>query len=72
MSLSVIIPVYNERRTLGIVLVAVARALPNLSKEIVIVDDCSEDGTREWLKANFPDGQRFGSVVELDGNGNLV
>ena len=70
MLLSVIIPVYNERHTLGTILVVAARALPNVSKEIVIVEDCSKDGTREWLKANFPDGQRSGSTVDLDGNGN--
>jgi len=72
MLLSVIIPVYNERHTLGTILVAAARALPNVSKEIVIVDDCSKDGTREWLRRNFPEGQRVGSVVDLDDSGNLV
>ena len=71
MLLSVIIPVYNERYTLGSVLVTVARALPTVSKEIIIVDDCSKDGTREWLKSNFSNGQRSGSMVNLDGNGNL-
>ncbi len=72
MLLSVIIPVYNERQTLGTVLATVARALPDVSKEIVIVDDCSKDGTREWLKSNFPDGARQGSAVSLDGSGNIV
>jgi glycosyltransferase involved in cell wall biosynthesis len=72
MLLSVIIPVYNERHTLGTMLVLVARALPHVNKEIVIVDDCSKDGTRGWLKANFPHGQRSGSRVDLDNNGNLV
>ena len=33
--LSVIIPVYNERVTLGLVLARVARALPDVRKEIV-------------------------------------
>jgi glycosyltransferase involved in cell wall biosynthesis len=72
MLLSVIVPVYNERHTLGTTLVAVARALPNVGKEIIVVDDCSQDGTREWLKANFPEGPRRGSMIELDGEGNLV
>src|SRR5215469_5872848 len=72
MLLSVIIPVYDERHTLGTILITVARALPNVSKEIVIVDDCSKDGTREWLKANFPQGQRSGSTVDLDNNGKLI
>ena len=50
---SVVIPVYNEAATLGSVLVAVSKALPEVAKEIVIVDDCSTDGTREWLRHNF-------------------
>ena len=45
--LSVIIPVYNEERTVGLVISRVA-ALP-LNTEIVIVDDCSTDGTRAIL-----------------------
>ena len=68
--LSVIIPVYNEH-TLGQVLVAVSRALPGVAKHITIVDDCSTDGTREWLKANFPVGPRTGSEINLDGAGRL-
>lgn len=72
MRLSVIIPAYNERHTLGTILGVVARALPGVAKEIVVVDDCSRDGTREWLKANFPDGARSGSAIDLDSDGNLV
>ena len=72
MLLSIIIPVYNERDTLGPILVLVGRALPHVSKEIVIVDDRSKDGTREWLQANFPHGQRSASTIDLDQNGNLV
>jgi glycosyltransferase involved in cell wall biosynthesis len=72
MLLSVVIPVYNERRTLGTVLTMVPRSLPEVSKEVIVVDDCSTDGTREWLKANFARGLRSGSMVDLDDNGNLV
>src|SRR5208282_1904585 len=72
MLLSIVIPVYNERRTLGTILGVVARAVPNVDKEIIVVDDCSKDGTREWLKANFPDGARSGSSVDLDNDGQLV
>jgi glycosyltransferase involved in cell wall biosynthesis len=71
MLLSVIIPAYNERHTLGQILVVTARALPDVSKEIIVVDDCSKDGTREWLEANFPDGSRSGSSIEIDPAGNL-
>ena len=63
MILSVVIPVFNERQTLPAVLVAVAAALPEVVKEIVIVDDGSTDGTREWLESTFPDdGGSFAAI----------
>ncbi|MGR8919223.1 MAG: glycosyltransferase family 2 protein [Gammaproteobacteria bacterium] len=55
MILSVIIPAYNERDTIGACLVRVTAALPGVEKEIIVVDDCSRDGTREWL-AEHVDG----------------
>ena len=53
--LSVVIPAYNERKTLHEILARV-RAVP-IPKEIVVVDDCSTDGTREELQkmAGEPD-----------------
>jgi len=46
MSLSVIIPVYNEKKTIQIIIEKVLR-FKELEKEIIIVDDCSTDGTSE-------------------------
>jgi glycosyltransferase involved in cell wall biosynthesis len=46
--LSVVIPVFNERENLPVVLERVAAA--PYDKEVVVVDDRSTDGTREWLK----------------------
>jgi glycosyltransferase involved in cell wall biosynthesis len=69
--LSVVVPVYNEVRTLGSILALLSEVLPGVDKEIIIVDDCSKDGTREWLQSNFPDGPRAGSQVSVDGAGNL-
>ena len=48
MRLSIVIPVFNERATLPALLESVARV--SLDKEILIVDDGSTDGTREYLK----------------------
>jgi glycosyltransferase involved in cell wall biosynthesis len=52
--LSVLIPVYNEIATLAKVLAQV-RAVP-IDKEIIVVDDGSTDGTREWLRAEAERG----------------
>ena len=50
MRLSVLIPVYNERDTIGHVVAAVSHALPTVEKEIVLVDDGSSDGTGSFLR----------------------
>jgi glycosyltransferase involved in cell wall biosynthesis len=48
MKLSVIIPVYNEKNTIEQILEKVL-AVP-LEKEVILVDDCSKDGSRDILK----------------------
>lgn len=70
--LSVIMPAYNEIHTIGEILVRVAAALPEVTKEIVVVDDCSRDGTREWLQRNVPEGRVSFATLALDGEGRLV
>jgi len=49
--LSIVIPVYNERTLVPQLLARVeAASLPDgVSRELVLVDDCSTDGTRDWL-----------------------
>ena len=48
MKLSVVIPVYNEKKTLSELICRVEAV--KLEKEIIIVDDASTDGTRDLLK----------------------
>lgn len=52
--LSIIIPVYNEEKTISPLLDKVSSVSIPLDKEIVIVDDGSTDGTREILKKLTP------------------
>ncbi|MEI7634767.1 MAG: bifunctional glycosyltransferase/class I SAM-dependent methyltransferase [bacterium] len=52
MKLSVIIPVYNEAHTLRKIIERV-RAV-DLEKEIILVDDCSTDGTRDLYDSLRP------------------
>ncbi len=52
MKLSVVIPCYNELHTIREVIQAV-KAAPVQHCEIIIVDDCSTDGTRELLQSSL-------------------
>jgi glycosyltransferase involved in cell wall biosynthesis len=49
MRVSIVIPCYNEKATIERI-VNTVRAAGIGSKEIIIVDDCSQDGTRTVLK----------------------
>ena len=53
MNISVIIPTYNRKETLkrAIQSVLIQSYTPY---EIIVIDDGSDDGTKEWLKDNFP------------------
>jgi hypothetical protein len=50
MQLSIIMPVYNEISTIAEIIHRVLAAPIEIPKELIVVDDCSTDGTREYLK----------------------
>jgi glycosyltransferase involved in cell wall biosynthesis len=51
MKLSIVIPVYNEKNFIREIVERVRKvSLPDIEKEIIVVDDFSADGTREILK----------------------
>jgi glycosyltransferase involved in cell wall biosynthesis len=63
--LSVVVPVYNERLTLPEILERIQAV--TIPKEIVIVDDCSTDGTRDYLRrlqAELAETRRLGTADE--------
>jgi glycosyltransferase involved in cell wall biosynthesis len=49
MKVSIVIPCYNEKETIEKIVDAVLNA-PLENKEIIIVDDCSQDGTRAVIQ----------------------
>ena len=70
MKLSIVIPCYNEAATIAECLVRVVAAVPEVVKEIVIVDDGSRDGTRDWL-ARHAALAGSSCALEIDAAGDL-
>jgi len=66
MKLSVVIPVYNEKSTILEVLERVRSV--DLPKEMIVVDDCSTDGTREVL-LSIPPSDDLKVVLQPENSG---
>lgn len=51
MKLSIIIPAYNEARTIHLILdkIKAVNLMQGIDKEVIIVNDCSKDGTEEAI-----------------------
>ncbi len=59
MKLSIVIPIYNEKNYIREIVQRVGQVhLPGLEKEIILVDDCSSDGSREIIQ------QELASLVD--------
>ena len=52
MKLSIIIPVYNEIKTISLILEKInnLKLIYNIEKEVLVVDDASSDGTEKILE----------------------
>lgn len=50
MKLSVVIPVYNEQATIETIVQAVQAAPVSMEKELILIDDCSTDGSAQVLE----------------------
>jgi glycosyltransferase involved in cell wall biosynthesis len=58
--LSIIIPVYNEEKTIHLILdkIKIVPLIHNIEKEVIIVNDCSQDNTKGIIfdyQNNYPD-----------------
>ena len=62
MKLSIVIPCFNELATIDDIIDAV-NAAPYSDKEIIIVDDCSTDGTRDKLEKIIEPSGRVSRVL---------
>jgi glycosyltransferase involved in cell wall biosynthesis len=52
MKLSIIIPCFNEINTIEIILKKIIKLYPE-EKQVIVIDDCSTDGSREILQNNI-------------------
>ncbi len=68
--LSVVVPVYNEERTLRLIIAKVLR-VPHLL-EIVIVDDCSSDGSRSIIERLVSEHEIIRAVYQEQNQGKTA
>ncbi len=54
MDLSIIIVNYNVKEFLQNLIHSIEKATLNITKEIIVVDNASDDGSNEFIKNNFP------------------
>jgi len=68
MLISIVIPAYNEIHTIKAILERVQAVSLSYPKEIIIVDDCSTDGTREALEQIGASGEHPVKIICHDCN----
>ena len=72
MKLSIVMPVYNEAKTISQILAKIGAVdLGKIQKEIVVVDDFSTDGTREQL-AKMKKGMKLVLHEKNKGKGSAI
>ena len=50
MSISIVIPVYNEKNNISLLISKITSNINRIKHEIIIVDDSSDDGSKDILK----------------------
>ena len=64
MKVSVIMPVFNEVATIGEIIERVRKAPVDAQIELIVVDDCSTDGTREFLATHAASGEDIRLILQ--------
>lgn len=65
--LSVVVPCFNESRTIVECISRVQKQASSINLEIIVVDDCSTDGTREILQVLLREG-KISSLILHESN----
>ena len=65
MKLSIVIVNYNVKHFLGQCLISVKRAIENIDAEVLVVDNASNDGSCDMVRANFGWVKLIASSVNL-------
>ena len=68
---SIIIPVFNEEKTIKILLDKVLEQ-KNIEKEIIVIDDCSTDKTKHLIETEYKNKVKFISNYKNFGKGYCV
>ncbi|OGG20688.1 hypothetical protein A3D03_00060 [Candidatus Gottesmanbacteria bacterium RIFCSPHIGHO2_02_FULL_40_13] len=71
MKLSIIIPVYNEEKTIHQVLISVASLKLPCTKEIIVVDDGSTDNTRKHITNSREQNEKLKNIKVITHKKNL-
>lgn len=67
--LSIVIPTYNEKKNIQILVPAIAKALAGIAYEIVVVDDSSPDGTGQAVEHLAATGQPIRLITKKQKEG---
>ena len=71
MLISIIIPVFNEEKTISIILDKVLEQR-EFNKEIIVIDDCSTDKTKFLIENKYADKVRLISNSQNYGKGYCI